>query len=548
MRTLSFSKLLFIVAAAPLLAMALFAGTLTYENWSRYGDLTRASTLLRLAVATSRVSGIALPAEGAASRTYLAGGDKLKLDEARRFTDDSYSGMRTAAAANDVKDPRIEEHLKSIDEEMRDVAAIRQKIDAKTTTPAALTGVLIKASGRAIDLVGAMAATSTDAVLSRRILALYATLQFGDGTLAQRGAGQAILKDGQAPAGLFVLLASAVNRQAVFGKMFNDLAPPQAVALYRAFDASKGRELQALREIALKNSGTPASAEQVNQWMDINGELTGVLTTIFTSTADLISAESGALVSSAWRASVIYLGVSVLLFALVLATCWFVLRTLRQLLGDLTGTMAALGERKLDITVPSVNRTDEIGVLARAAESFRANLVRVGALETQQKDAEVRAAAERKAEMHRLASEFQSAVGSIIDTVSEASNELEASAGILTKTAETTQQLSGAVAAASQQASANVQSVASATEEMTSSVNEISRQVQESSRIAGEAVKQAERTDARINELSQAAGRIGDVVKLITSVAEQTNLLALNATIEAARAGEAGRGFAVVAS
>jgi len=93
-----------------------------------------------------------------------------------------------------------------------------------------------------------------------------------------------------------------------------------------------------------------------------------------------------------------------------------------------------------------------------------------------------------------------------------------------------------------------VQSVASATEEMTSSVNEISRQVQESAKISGEAVKQARDTDARINALSQAAGRIGDVVKLITAIAEQTNLLALNATIEAARAGEAGRGFAVVAS
>jgi methyl-accepting chemotaxis protein len=83
---------------------------------------------------------------------------------------------------------------------------------------------------------------------------------------------------------------------------------------------------------------------------------------------------------------------------------------------------------------------------------------------------------------------------------------------------------------------------------MTSSVNEIGRQVGKSTAIAEEAVRQAEQTDADISELSRTAERIGDVLKLITSIAEQTNLLALNATIEAARAGEAGRGFAVVAS
>src|SRR5262249_56693010 len=114
-------------------------------------------------------------------------------------------------------------------------------------------------------------------------------------------------------------------------------------------------------------------------------------------------------------------------------------------------------------------------------------------------------------------------------------------------TAEPTQQMSDKVTSASEEASTNVQSVASASEELAGSVNEISRQVQESSKIAAEAVRQAGQTDARIGELSQAAGRIGDVVKLITAIAEQTNLLALNATIEAARAGAAGKGFAVVA-
>jgi methyl-accepting chemotaxis protein len=66
--------------------------------------------------------------------------------------------------------------------------------------------------------------------------------------------------------------------------------------------------------------------------------------------------------------------------------------------------------------------------------------------------------------------------------------------------------------------------------------------------MAAEAVEQATRTNDRVNALSQAASRIGDVVELINTIAGQTNLLALNATIEAARAGEAGRGFAVVAA
>ncbi len=214
----------------------------------------------------------------------------------------------------------------------------------------------------------------------------------------------------------------------------------------------------------------------------------------------------------------------------------------------LKGAMEALAGNDLKAEVPGIDRRDELGDMARTVEVFKTSGLEVERLRAAQLAAETHAAEQRKADMYKLAGDFEGAVGEIIETVSQASTELEASAGSLSATAERAQEVATAVAAASEEASTNVQSVASATEELSSSVNEISRQVQESARMANEAVDQARKTNDRVGELSKAAARIGDVVELINTIAGQTNLLALNATIEAARAGEAGRGFAVVAS
>jgi methyl-accepting chemotaxis protein len=215
----------------------------------------------------------------------------------------------------------------------------------------------------------------------------------------------------------------------------------------------------------------------------------------------------------------------------------------------LSGAMQQLADGDFGVVLPGLGRKDEIDDVAAAVEKFKVKAEEKAREEVAAKIRQDAAAAEqRKRDMIKLADDFESAVGEIIETVSSASTELEASAGTLTATSQRAQELTSMVAAASEEASTNVQSVASASEEMASSVNEISRQVQNSARIAGEAVMQAGKTNDRIAQLALAANRIGDVVELINNIAGQTNLLALNATIEAARAGEAGRGFAVVAA
>jgi len=225
---------------------------------------------------------------------------------------------------------------------------------------------------------------------------------------------------------------------------------------------------------------------------------------------------------------------------------YYVGRGVVRRLVRLQNSMKSIAAGDLDAEI-ATGGSDEIADMAEALQVFKGNMLESNRLRAERSEAEKQAGAQRRTEMRKLADEFEAAVGEIVQTVSSASTELEASATSLTRNAEETQQLSGRVEAVSEEASSNVRSVAAATDEMTASIAEISRQVQESNRIAGDAVNQAEATDARINELSKAALRIGDVVNLITTIAEQTNLLALNATIEAARAGDSGRGFAVVA-
>jgi methyl-accepting chemotaxis protein len=246
----------------------------------------------------------------------------------------------------------------------------------------------------------------------------------------------------------------------------------------------------------------------------------------------------------AWLLGLAILGIAVVAGSIA----WMIGRSISRPLGQLGTRMQALADGKLDGEIPGLGRGDEIGAMAATVQIFKDNAVRIRGLEEAEAETQKRAAAERRAAMENIASDFERSVTGIVRTVSTAAAGMQTTAQSMTSTASDASARAATVSAASQSSSDNVGTVAAAAEELSSSVAEISRQVARSSEIASKAVGDAERTNSTVQALSTGAEKIGEVVKLIHSIAAQTNLLALNATIEAARAGESGRGFAVVAS
>jgi len=222
-------------------------------------------------------------------------------------------------------------------------------------------------------------------------------------------------------------------------------------------------------------------------------------------------------------------------------------RTIVKPLIALNQNMHQLAEGNTEIEFADRRSKDELAEMAEAVRIFRDNAIERQRLESEQ--AEDTAKQEARARMiEDLCGKFDATMSTALQTTSEASSEMKSTAESLSSTAGNASEQATAVAAASEEATVNVQTVAAAAEEMSNSVDEISRQVTRSTEISARAVEEAEKTNATVEGLSEAAQKVGEVVELISDIAEKTNLLALNATIESARASEAGKGFAVVAN
>jgi methyl-accepting chemotaxis protein len=248
-----------------------------------------------------------------------------------------------------------------------------------------------------------------------------------------------------------------------------------------------------------------------------------------------------------WRNVRVVGGISLAVIVLVGIAALITARSVTKPLSVITTAMRKLADGDRSIEVTHTEDRDEMGDLARALVTFRANAIEVDNLhEDQRRQQHVAELERRRTRMAMLTS--------IVEAVILSGESVIGMARVRTDINDTNNQ-THAMAAAIEQLVSSIRVIAQSSETMRNDSRDVEQAASTGVAASREAVALIEQIVQAVNAAAQEvrtlaaeSGRIGEIVQQIEGIAAQTNLLALNATIEAARAGEAGKGFAVVAS
>lgn len=542
-----------LIAIIPLIAVVVFASQSLMETYMTKTQMERLETLASLAPEVSDAVHELQKERGYSAGYISSGGTKFigDLDSQRKLTDGAIKQLRSEAEKFPVDqyDPELSRSLTGALNDLEQLTAKRSAVSGKSLSVSEMASYYTAVISRLLSVVETMSLLTSDADLTRLIIAYTAFLEGKERAGIERAMGATGFSAGKFEPAVFRKFISLIAQQQTYFTQFVLLSPVTLKeSLETALKSPASDTVDTMRAAAFKAAAENAPTDiDPAKWFAFSTERIEALKKVEDRIAGTLVADASAKLSSALDALWRGVGLVAAILVLTVVAVTLIIHNMTRSLNSTTADIERLASGDKSFDISGTDRRDEIGTIAKALLVFRDKMVEADRLSKLHEEA-VRHREERAEHIEELNNRFDEGVSGVLETLASSATELNVSAETMNSTVDRSMQLSNTVASASEEATSNVETVAAAAAELSSSIAEITRQVHHSTAVVAKASEGAKESHAHVNGLHESAQRIGNVIKLIEEIAAQTHLLALNATIEAARAGEAGKGFAVVAN
>ncbi len=385
MRNLSLGRLLQLLVLLPLLGAATFGGVLIVDALSAYRQIDRLSSMVQFMSAAGRLVITALNQELTVTKSYVLSGseaERAEMNAARQGSDDAVRLFKETALSSGLSDPEAVKLVSEIEQRLEGLAGFRARADARTLQNREAGDLLQPITGGVADLFHRIAVLLEHPHLRELLLGLHAIIQMNDGQRTEAGRSETALQTGRFDPAIFQNLMLGLSKQAIFGKEFDDFGPARVRDQLREFAAGpQSRTIEALRPAILAiNEGGKVSDADAKRWRDAMAARNRIWSDAVAATLEELTATTQALRDNTrWHLG-LYVALCVLGIVLVMAISRWMIQVVRGLLGELSQVMHRLANGQLSVGVPGRDRSDEIGVMARAVEAFKQNAIAVQSL------------------------------------------------------------------------------------------------------------------------------------------------------------------------